>query len=177
MLYGGDTMPEFTTVSVKEAQIRTIPGRQGTFMNEYIDYIQQLPKGQAGRLRVEEQEKPMTVRRRLAVASQALGIPLIIKRSGNDVYFWQENGEVEQPRPRRGRPPRTGRAGSLIPPALLISETEAGVQERTQEETTAPDQPFSASEEVDHDAALEASPESGETEQVVEDAMRRVDPE
>jgi hypothetical protein len=25
-------MPEFTTVSVQEAQIRTIPGRQGTFI-------------------------------------------------------------------------------------------------------------------------------------------------
>jgi hypothetical protein len=41
-------MPEFTTVSVPEAQIRTIPGRQGTFMNEYVDYIQQLPSGQEG---------------------------------------------------------------------------------------------------------------------------------
>jgi hypothetical protein len=93
-------MPEFTTVSVQEAQMRTIPGRQGSFMNEYANYIQQLPRGQAGRLRVAEQEKPMTVRRRLAVASQALGIPLIIKRSGSDIYFWRENGE-EEPRTRR----------------------------------------------------------------------------
>jgi hypothetical protein len=36
-------MPEFTTVSVAEAQMRTIPGRQGAFINEYADYIQQLP--------------------------------------------------------------------------------------------------------------------------------------
>ena len=40
-------MPEFTTVSVQEAMVRTIPGRQGTYMNEYVDYIQQLPPGQA----------------------------------------------------------------------------------------------------------------------------------
>jgi hypothetical protein len=39
-------MPEFTTVSVQEAQLRTIPGRQGSYRNEYIDYIQQLPTGQ-----------------------------------------------------------------------------------------------------------------------------------
>jgi hypothetical protein len=102
-------MPEFTAVSVQEAKVRTIPGRQGKFLSEYADYIQQLPRGQAGRLRVEEQEKPMTVRRRLAVASQALGIPLIIKRSGSDIYFWRENGTDEQPRTRRrytsrGRP-------------------------------------------------------------------------
>jgi hypothetical protein len=58
-------MPEFTTVSVQEAQLRTIPGRQGRYLNEYIDYIQQLPPGQAGRLRTEESEKPLTVRRRL----------------------------------------------------------------------------------------------------------------
>jgi hypothetical protein len=46
-------MPEFTTVPVQEAQIRTIPGRQGAFINEYADYIQQVPSGQAGRLRQE----------------------------------------------------------------------------------------------------------------------------
>jgi hypothetical protein len=37
---GGTTMPEFTTVPVQEAQMRTIPGRQGKFINEYADYIQ-----------------------------------------------------------------------------------------------------------------------------------------
>jgi hypothetical protein len=43
-------MPEFTTVSVTEAQLWTIPGRQGSFMTEYVDYIQQLASGQAGKL-------------------------------------------------------------------------------------------------------------------------------
>jgi hypothetical protein len=47
-------MPEFTTVSVKEAQLRTIPGRQGKFINEYADYIQQVLTGQAGKLRIGE---------------------------------------------------------------------------------------------------------------------------
>jgi hypothetical protein len=98
MLHGGRTMPEFTTVSVQEAQIRTIPGRQGKFINEYTDYIQQLPKGQAGRLRGEESENPMTIRRRLATAAKAMNIPLIIKRSGNDLYFWRQDGGEQQPR-------------------------------------------------------------------------------
>jgi hypothetical protein len=101
MLSGGRTMPEFTTVSVQEAQIRTIPGRQGTFINEYADYIQQLPKGQAGRLRGGESENPMTTRRRLVAAAQAMHIPLIIKRSGNDLYFWRGDGGDEQPRSKR----------------------------------------------------------------------------
>jgi hypothetical protein len=164
MLYGGEAMPEFTTVSLKEAKVQTTSGRQGRYLHEYIDYITNLPKGQAGRLSIGAEETPATIRRRLGVAAKTLGIPLIIKRSGTDVYFWRENGEAEQPRPRRGRRPRSGRPGSLIPRDLLISETEAGVQERTQEETTAPDQPFSTSEEVNHEAPLvEESPELGQT--------------
>src|ERR687895_526709 len=101
MFHGGETMPEFTTVSVQEAQIRTIPGRQGTFINEYADYIQQLSSGQAGKLRIREDEKHTTVRRRLATAAQAMNIPLIIKRSGNDLYFWRQDGGAEQPRSTR----------------------------------------------------------------------------
>jgi hypothetical protein len=94
-------MPEFTTVSVTEAQLRTIPGRQGKFINEYADYIQQVPQGQAGKLRIGEQEKHTTVRRRLLVTAKALGIPFIIKRSGNDLYFWREDRAEEQPRSKR----------------------------------------------------------------------------
>jgi hypothetical protein len=135
--YGGGTMPDFTTVSVKEAQLRTIAGRQGRYMNVYANYIQQLPKGQAGRLRIGEEEKPLTIRRRLAVAAQTLGINLIIKRSGSDVYFWKEGDEEEQPKSKRRYTRR----------------------KRLQEETAASDQPFSASEEVDYGASLEESPE------------------
>src|SRR5918998_5601679 len=109
-------MPEFTTVSVQEAQIRTVPGRQGTFINEYADYIQQAPKGQAGKLSIGENENHATVRRRLVTTAQAMDISLTIKRSGNDLYFWREDRGAEQPRPRRGRRPRNGRPGSLFPP-------------------------------------------------------------
>ena len=94
-------MPEFTTVSVQEAQIRTIPGRQGKFINEYADYIQQIPQGQAGKLRIGEDEKQTTVRRRLVSAAKAMNIPLIIKRSGNDLYFWREDGGDQQLRTKR----------------------------------------------------------------------------
>jgi hypothetical protein len=156
-------MPDFTTVSVQEAMVRTIPGRQGSFLNQYIDYIQQVPSGQAGKLHVVEQENPLTIRRRLVTAAKAMHIPLTIKRSGNELYFWREDGEAEQPRSRRGRRPRTGSPGSLMPPDLLISETEAAVQERTQEETTAPDQPSSELEGVHHEATVEESPELGQT--------------
>jgi hypothetical protein len=124
--HGGAPMPEFTTVSVTEAQMRTIPGRQGQFINEYADYIQQLPQGQAGKLTIREDEKHTTVRHRLATAAKAMNVPLIIKRSGNELYFWREDGEADQPRSRRGRRPKTGSAGSLIPPDMLIPEPAEG---------------------------------------------------
>jgi hypothetical protein len=108
-------MPEFTTVPVQEAQIRTIPGRQGLFMNEYIDYIQQLPRGQAGRLRGGEHENPLTIRRRLISAAKALGIHIIIKRSGNDLYFWREDGGEAHPQTKR-RYTRRGRTAEETTP-------------------------------------------------------------
>jgi hypothetical protein len=157
MLCGGATMPEFTTLSVQEAQLRTIPGRQGKFINEYADYIQQLPQGQAGKLSIGEDEKHTAIRRRLATTAKAMNITLIIKRSGNDLYFWREEREAEQP--RRGRR-RRGRPGDNFPP-----------------------QPFGAAEEVStptengYEVTGEDSPELGQTEPVVSDTMRRVDPE
>jgi hypothetical protein len=121
---GGATMPEFTTVSVQEAQLRTIAGRQGRYMNDYANYIQQVPTGQAGRLSVGEEENHLTIRRRLVTAARMLNIPLIIKRSGNELYFWREDGGEEQP-PRKRRYTR---------------------RRRTDGETTALDQEFTAVE-------------------------------
>jgi hypothetical protein len=131
------TMPEFTIVSVQEAKLRTIPGRPGKFINEYADYIQQLPHGQAGKLSIGEDEKHTAIRRRLATTAKAMNINLIIKRSGNDLYFWREDrGEV---RPRRGRRPRNGRPGSLFPPTTGFNAPETREQE---EESTPMDQAF-----------------------------------
>src|SRR5918996_4960025 len=98
--HGGVIMPEFTTVSVQEAQLRTLSGRQAQYINQYATYIQQLGEGQAGKLHVSEQEKPLTIRRRLTVTAQMLGITLTIKRSEEDIYFWSEAEAVEQSKPR-----------------------------------------------------------------------------
>jgi hypothetical protein len=122
-------MPELTTVSVQEAKLRTMSGRQGKFMKEFIDYIQQVPSGQAGKLHVVEQENPLTIRRRLVTAAKAMNIPLTIKRSGNELYFWREDGEEDQPRPKRRYTRRRG----------------------LQEETTTQDQPITEPEEFEVD--------------------------
>jgi hypothetical protein len=110
-------MPDFAIISVKEAQLRTMPGRQGKFMNEYASYIQQLPKGQAGKLRPVENENPATIRQRPTQAAEALDAKLVIKRSGEDVYFWREGTEEEQFRSKRRYTRRTGRGSpdSLLP--------------------------------------------------------------
>jgi hypothetical protein len=122
MLSGGRTMPEFTTVPVQEAQMRTIPGRQGAFINEYADYIQQVPKGQAGKLRIREDEKHTTVRRRLVSAAQAMNITLIIKRSGTDLYFWRQDGREEQPRRKRSYTRRIQLLAEIPTPDHQIDE-------------------------------------------------------
>jgi hypothetical protein len=121
-------MSEFTTVSVQEAQLRTIPGRQGKFINEYADYIQQLPKGQAGKLTIGEGEKHTAIRRRLVTTAKAMHIPLIVKRSGNDLYFWREDRGDEQPRSKR-RYTRRARSKEETPGARHASESEI-LQER-----------------------------------------------
>ena len=131
-------MPDFETVSLEEAQRRTIAGRQGRFINEYAQYIQQLSQGQAGRLHIFENENPLTIRRRLSVAAQTLGTKLIIKRSGVDVYFWTESSTEEQPRQRWGR------------------------RRRSEEETAGLDQPLIEPEEVNR-GVTEESPELGQT--------------
>jgi hypothetical protein len=120
----GGTMPEFTTVSVKEATLQATSGRQSRYLHEYIDYITTLAIGQAGKLSIGEEEKPATIRRRLGVAARTLGIPLIIKRSGNDVYFWRQNGGEEQPSSKRRYTRRARRAEETTPMDQSFVEIE-----------------------------------------------------
>jgi hypothetical protein len=134
-------MPEFTTMSMTEATMQTSSGRQKRYLYEYIDYITRLPQGQAGKLRVGEEETSTTIRRRLGAAAKTLGIPLIIKRSGNDVYFWRENGGEEQPSIKRRYTRR--RRGDI--------------------ETIPPDQPADELGMVEQGIPAEESPELGQT--------------
>jgi hypothetical protein len=124
----GGTMPEFETISVKEAQFRTMPGRRGRFMNEYASYVLKLPYGQAGKLCIFENEKSATVRRRLIQAAQALDTKLIIKRSRDTLYFWKEDGVEEQPRSRRGRRPR--RQGETAEPKQPVIQPQEEFDEK-----------------------------------------------
>ena len=91
-------MPAFETIPLQEAILKTSTGK-------YLQYIQQLAEGQAGKLQASEGEKISTVRRRLGDAARLAGKNLVIKRTGEDLYFWVEPSEEQRPR-QRGRRPR-----------------------------------------------------------------------
>jgi hypothetical protein len=131
-------MPEFTTVSVTEAKLQTTSGRQGHYLHEYIDYITKLPKGEAGKLSTGAEETPATIRRRLGVAAKTLGIPLIIKRSGNDIYFWREDGGDEQPRTKQSYTRRMKWQDAIPTPDQPITEPEE-FEQAISEQTTLSD--------------------------------------
>jgi len=83
-------MPTFDQVPLQEAILKTATGKTAQITKEYLGYIEQLSEDQAGRLQPDEGESVATVRRRLGVAAKLSGKDIIIKRQGNEVYFWEE---------------------------------------------------------------------------------------
>ena len=90
-------MPTFDQVPLQEAMLKTATGKTAQITKEYLGYIEQLTEGQAGKLQPGEDESLATVRRRLGVAAKLSGKDIVIKRQGNEVYFWVQ----QEPRPRR----------------------------------------------------------------------------
>ena len=96
---GMDRMPTFDQMPLQEALLKTATGKSAQITKEYLSYIEQLTEDQAGRLQPGESESVATVRRRLGVAAKLSGKDIIIKRQGNEVYFWVQ----KELRPRRQR--------------------------------------------------------------------------
>jgi hypothetical protein len=97
-------MPKFDLVPMSEAEAKSTTGKRAELVQEYMGYLNQLQEGQAGRLRASEGETPAAVRRRLGTAAKLAGKDLVIRRTGEDIYFWVQPGG----RRRRGRPRKTG---------------------------------------------------------------------
>ncbi len=93
-------MPRFDRVPLGEAKMKTASGERAQIIAEYVRYIEQLGDGEAGRLQAAEGEPITTVRRRLGAAARQLDKSLTIRRTGDEIYFWQE----ETRRRGRGRP-------------------------------------------------------------------------
>ena len=97
-------MPKFDIVAIEEATAKSASrGKRAQILQEYLGYIDQLTKGQAGRLVANAGETTATVRRRLGDAARAAGHKLTIRRAGDEVYFWAEGRRTENGRRRRGR--------------------------------------------------------------------------
>ena len=99
-------MPQFQVISREEARARTAtPSRRSQVIQEYVDFIGQLKEGQSGKLQPSPGETVATVRRRLGSAAKVSGRDLVIKRTGDEIYFW-----IGQPtRKRRGRTPASAK--------------------------------------------------------------------
>ena len=95
-------MPKFDVLPLNEAQLKSASGKRAELLREYINYIDQVPPGQAGCLQAGPGETVSAVRRRLGAAARASGKIVTIKRVADQVYFWVD-GAASGKR-RRGRP-------------------------------------------------------------------------
>ena len=85
-------MPTFALLTIPEAQARSATGKGAQLLQEYMDYLQRVPAGQAGQLQAGRGETTNAVRRRLGKAAKATGLKLVMRRSNDTVYFWAERG-------------------------------------------------------------------------------------
>ena len=92
-------MAKFELVPRADAEIQSATGKRADILREYLGYLEQLGGDQAGKLEAGEGETPSAVRRRLGAAAKVAGKELVIRRSGDDIYFWVKG--------RRSRPRKT----------------------------------------------------------------------
>jgi len=98
-------MPQFESVSLQEALAKTArPSQREEIIQYYVGYIGQLRSRKAGRLQAGDGETIGAIRRRLGEAAKLSGAELVIRRVGDEIYFWK--------RPRRpGRPRKVTTGG------------------------------------------------------------------
>ena len=98
MLGAYTAMPQFTTTSIEEAQRLTEGGKRQKDLAAYIESVNDLSAGTAGKVVASEGETLSTVRRRLGDAARTSGKDVEIRRTDDAIYFWLRE------RRRRGRP-------------------------------------------------------------------------
>ncbi len=98
-----EKMPEFEVVSLNQAKIESASGRRLELVKEYLPYIEKLGEDQAGKLQPIKGEKVTTIKRRLNDAARLANKNIVVKRAGDQLYFWLETERAE-PKRKRGRP-------------------------------------------------------------------------
>ena len=96
-------MPKFEIVPQPDAELKTATEKRAKVLSEYMGFIERLEAGKAGRLEASEGETIGAVRRRIGAAAKLAGKELVIKRVGEQIYFWAKSGTGR----RRGRPRKT----------------------------------------------------------------------
>jgi hypothetical protein len=91
-------MATFTTMPVREARESVLPPRRAV-QERYREYVRQLGPEWAGRLDLEQNDRPITERARLKAAAKAEGVNLHIQRRATTIVFWPT---PEPPKPRGG---------------------------------------------------------------------------
>ena len=91
-------MPRFEIMAAGDVPQPKPTGRRAEILNEYKGYIEQIGRREAGKLTPVEGETTQAVLRRLRAAAKLAGTNLIVRRNGQDIYFWTK--------PRPGRPPK-----------------------------------------------------------------------
>ena len=139
-------MPNFERVPREEAEKKVgTSGTSGRQVREYLGYLNQIGRGKAGRLRVSEGESVSAVRRRLSVAAKVANKDIVVRRTGEEVYFWLTSDDPRPRRRRRGSPPQREEEASPVPD--LGTEPEA----RPQGESSSQGLPPSVPSDERHD--------------------------
>ena len=95
-------MPTFEVVSLQQAKNQSeLTGKRGTIILEYLAYIDRVEPGKAGKLSIKDGETSAAIKRRLGTAARHAGKTMVVKRVGDDIFFWPE--ERRRGRPRKGR--------------------------------------------------------------------------
>ncbi|MDP7534399.1 MAG: hypothetical protein QGI88_11590 [SAR202 cluster bacterium] len=93
-------MPTFELIPLQEAMRQSsLSGKRGTIMREYLEYVDRLESGSAGKLTIGDGETSAAIKRRLGAAAKLSRKELVVKRVRDDIYFWEA-----EPKRRRGRP-------------------------------------------------------------------------
>ena len=91
-------MPQFSTITLEEAHRLTGGSKRAKDLAAYLQSVNGLTAGTAGKVVPAEGETLSTVRRRLGDAVRRSGRDIEIRRTQDAVYFWVKEGR------RRGRP-------------------------------------------------------------------------
>jgi hypothetical protein len=84
-------MPTFEVIPLQEAMLQSsLTGKRGAITREYLTYIERLAPSNAGKLTIGEGDTSAAIKRRLGAVAKLLGKTLVVKRVGDDIYFWEE---------------------------------------------------------------------------------------